>query len=142
MAVVLAGTITSIVNRSPVRYVPETPRPPCSARSCARLARRRITDTLRDMSDRIGLLGTARNLLLLLWGVLGYVLRSLWLLVLPRAALVTRLMALEAQLASCLDADHYHVERPRQWLDGEVPIPHDKLDPDGRPHETRAGASR
>ncbi len=94
MAVVLAGTITSIVNRSPVRYVPETPRPPCSARSCARLARRRITDTLRDMSDRIGLLGTARNLLLLLWGVLGYVLRFLWLLVLPKAALVAKLMAL------------------------------------------------
>ena len=60
------------------------------------------------MSDRIDLLGTARNLLSLLWGVSGYVLPFLWLFALPKAVLVAKLMALETHLASCLDA----VNRP------------------------------
>ncbi len=50
------------------------------------------------------LLGTARDLFSLLWGVLGCMLRFLWLSVLPKAVLVAKLMALEARLASCLDA--------------------------------------
>ena len=56
------------------------------------------------MSDRIDLIGTFRNLLSFLWGVLGHVLRFLWLLVMPKTVLVAKLMALETQIASCLDA--------------------------------------
>ena len=44
------------------------------------------------MSNRTDLIGTGRNLLSLFWGVLGYLLRFLWLLCVPKAVLVAKLM--------------------------------------------------
>jgi hypothetical protein len=46
------------------------------------------------MDYRIGLLGSVRNLVSLLWGVMSHLLRFLWSMVLPEAVLAAKVLAL------------------------------------------------
>ena len=56
------------------------------------------------MSRRIDLLGSVRNVLGGLFGVLGYLFRFAWLLLVPKAVRVAKLLAAQSQLAACVDA--------------------------------------
>jgi transposase InsO family protein len=66
------------------------------------------------MGKRIALLDTARNLVGGVFGVLSYMVRFAWLMLLPKAMLAAKLLALESQLAACLDAvNRKKAPRPR-----------------------------
>ena len=72
---------------------------------------------LRCMNKRLHVWGTLRNIIWAILGVLGYLLRLLWLILLPKAVLAAKLLAAESQLVACVDAvDRKKVPKPRYTL--------------------------
>ena len=59
---------------------------------------------MRHTGGRIDLLGSVRNVLGGLFGMLGYVFRFAWLMLVPKAVPVAKLLAAQSQLSACVDA--------------------------------------
>ena len=56
------------------------------------------------MSQRIDIWGSARNVIGGIFGVLSYLFRFAWLMLVRKAVLVAKLLAAESQLVACVDA--------------------------------------
>ena len=56
------------------------------------------------MSRRMDVLGSMRKVIGGILGMLGYLFRFAWLMLLPKAVLAARLLAAESQLVACVDA--------------------------------------
>ena len=69
------------------------------------------------MSRRIDLLGSVRNVLGGLFGVLRYLCRFAWLMLVPKAVLAAELLAAQSQLTACVDAvNRKQAPKPRFTL--------------------------
>lgn len=72
---------------------------------------------LRCMSRRAHILGSAFNMIGGLIGVLGWLLRFVWLMLVSKAVLAARLLSLQSQFVTCTDAiEQKKAPRPRFTL--------------------------